>query len=335
MMKKTFILTVMAVLGSHLLSIAQQAPDPVGSAAQPAGGRALRTPPRELPDISPLSINDASPTRHGPENGSLIIIGGGRVTPDIWKKFVELAGGVEKANIVVITTAIGDSAAFDTAAVGSVKRATGIKHVTLLHTASIQEANSPAFVAPLTRATGVFFEGGRQWRPADSYLNTLTHKALLDLLARGGVIAGSSAGASIQGSFLWRGDTKGPHILIGDHTQGLGFLKNSVIDQHLLARNREFDLVDFIRQAPELIGIGLDQSTGIVVQKDTLQVIGQSYVAIYDYNTIIGDGAKHVVKNSRGQDDEDFTASNGAFFFLSAGQRYDLKNRKVIIPVKQ
>ena len=124
------------------------------------------------------------------------------------------------------------------------------------------------------------------------------------------MIAGSSAGASIQGSFLWRGDTRGADILIGDHTQGLGFLKNSVIDQHLLRRNRQFDLVNLIEKAPQLIGIGLDEATAVLVQGDTLQVIGKSYVAIYDYATI--------------------TSSSGPFFFLSEGQKYDLKARKPI-----
>jgi len=175
--------------------------------------------------------------------------------------------------------------------------------------ADLKEANSDKFIAPIQRATGVYFVGGRQWRIADAYLNTRTHQAFLDLLDRGGIIAGSSAGASIQGSFLWRGDTKGADILIGDHTQGLGFLKNSVIDQHLLVRNREFDLTTLIRKAPELIGVGLDEATAILVQRDTLQVIGKSYVAIYDYNNIIKDKP---------------------FFFLGDGQKYDLANRKVL-----
>jgi cyanophycinase len=277
-----------------------------------------------------IRTDNPSATRHGPEKGSLIIIGGAVVTADIWKKFTELAGGVASANIVVITTAAGDSAAFRTNSIDEVKRATGVQDVFLLHTNDINIANSEKFIAPLKKATAVFIIGGRQWRLADAYLNTLTHRALSDLLNRGGVIAGTSAGASIQGSFLWRGDTRGPQILVGDHTQGLGFLKNSVIDQHLLARNRQFDLVNFIRKSPELIGIGLDQSTAVLIQRDTLEVIGVSYAAIYDYNTIVGRGAKHVTKNDKGADTEDFTASSGPFFFLSAGQRYDLKNRKVL-----
>lgn len=249
------------------------------------------------------------PTVHGPEKGSLLIIGGNvGSTASIWNKFTELAGGKEKAHIVVVTAASGDSAAYDTADVNTVKRQTGIADVVLLHTHDLKTANSEAFIAPLKRATGVYFVGGRQWRIADCYLNTLTHQAFFDVLKRGGVIAGSSAGASIQGSFLWRGDTKGAEILIGDHTQGLGFLKNSAIDQHLLRRNRQFDLVNLIEKAPQLIGIGLDEATAVLVQRDTLEVLGKSYVAIYDRGNMVP----------------------GPFFFLSEGQRYDLKQRKVI-----
>jgi len=57
--------------------------------------------------------------------------------------------------------------------------------------------------------------------------------------------------------------------------KGLGFLRNSVIDQHLLRRNRQFDLVTIIKTNPQLIGIGLDESTAILVQKDTLVVLGK------------------------------------------------------------
>jgi cyanophycinase len=200
---------------------------------------------------TPISIRTNAPTRHGPEKGSLLIIGGNLGSTEvIWKKFTELAGGKDKAIVVVITAAMGDSAAYDQQDVEEVKKQTGIKNVTLLHSSRLSEANSEAFIAPLKKATGVYFVGGRQWRIADAYLNTLTHQAFFDVLNRGGVIAGSLAGATIQGSFLWRGDTKGAQVLIGDHTQGLGFLKNSAIDQHLLKRNRQFDLVEFIRQSP-------------------------------------------------------------------------------------
>lgn len=278
-----------------------------------------------LAQPSPMSIKHST-TRHGPEKGSLIIIGGNVGSQrDIWDKFTELAGGMDKAIVVVVTTAAGDSAATSTKEVEELKKQTGIKNVSQLHTSDLSVANSEAFIAPLKKATAVYFVGGRQWRIADSYLNTLTHQAFIEVLNRGGVIAGSSAGASIQGSFLWRGDTKGAQIEVGDHTQGLGFLKNSAIDQHILARNRQFGLVDFIRKSPELIGIGLNEGTAVLVQRDILQILGRSYVAIYDYNTIIHTNDRHVVNNQ-----EEFTASDGPFFFLGAGQKYDLARRAVI-----
>ncbi|PMD90402.1 peptidase S51 [Siphonobacter sp. BAB-5405] len=279
----------------------------------------------DLSAQTPIVINEKSTTRHGPEKGSLLIIGGGTVGPEIWARFVELAGGKEKARIVVVTAAAGDSAVLSPTHLESIRKQSGVSRVTLLHTKNLTEANSDAFIAPLREATGVYFIGGRQWRIADSYLNTRTHQAFFEVLNRGGVIAGSSAGASIQGSFLWRGDMKGADILVGDHTQGLGFLKNSAIDQHLLKRNRQFDLIDFIRQSPQLIGIGLDESTAIVVQQDQLEVLGKSYVAVYDYQTIVGKREPHV----QGQQ-EQFTASNGGFILLSQGQRYDLRERKVM-----
>jgi cyanophycinase len=263
----------------------------------------------------PIKIDTASVTRHGPERGALLIIGGNvGNTASVWNKFVELAGGKDKARIVVVTAATGDSAAYDQKDINEIKKITGIKDVTLLHTNSLAEANSQRFIAPVQKATGVYFLGGRQWRIADAYLNTLTHQAFSDVLKRGGVLAGSSAGATILGSFLWRGDTSGSEILIGDHLQGLGFLKNSAIDQHLLKRNRQFDLIDFIKVSPKLIGIGLDEATAIVVQKDTLQVVGKSYVAIYDHDTII--------------------KKNIPFILLKDGERYDLKNRAFINPPK-
>jgi cyanophycinase len=154
----------------------------------------------------------------------------------------------------------------------------------------------------------VFFGGGRQWRLADSYLDTLTHKALTELLARGGVIGGSSAGASILASFMVRGDTKSNEKMIGDHTVGLGFLKNAAVDQHLLRRNRQFDMLEVIDRFPNLLGLGLDEDTAIVVQGDQVDVIGRSYVVVYSNKPVAG--------------------ASGRFFFMGAGDRFDMKTRK-------
>ena len=168
-------------------------------------------------------------------------------------------------------------------------RAQGATNLTVLHTNDRSEADSDAFVQAIREASGVWLPGGRQWRLMDSYLDTKTEEELWNLLDRGGVIGGSSAGATPLGSYLVRGDTRTNQIMMGDHVEGWGFLTNSAIDQHLLKRNRQFDLIEVIEAHPELLGIGLDENTAIVVTGNEFEVIGQSYVAIFDNERMIGD----------------------------------------------
>jgi len=154
----------------------------------------------------------------------------------------------------VIPTAAGRNS-YDERSASFLKR-NGATNVTVLHTSDPKVANTDAFVAPLKNAKGVWFGGGRQWRLVDSYKDTQAEKLFWEVLKRGGVIGGSSAGASIQGSYLARGDTKNNQIMMGDHEVGFGFLKNVAIDQHVLARNRQFDLFTILKEKPALLGIG-------------------------------------------------------------------------------
>ena len=215
---------------------------------------------------------DRCRTLHGPAAGHLVIIGGGAVPDEIWDAFVAYAGG-PAARIVVITNASGEEGAYQGPAFEALGSRVPEGRVTRLHLQDIDEANDPALIAPLEEADGVFFTGGRQWRIAEVYLNTRSHRALNALLDRGGVIGGTSAGASIQGSFLWRGDTRGADITVGDHTQGLGFMKCTVIDQHLSARHREADLLSFLAAAPEYVGLGIDESTAVLVERDSIRAM--------------------------------------------------------------
>ena len=156
----------------------------------------------------------------GPANGSLVVVGGAMQDLGIVRRFIDLAGGPD-APIVVIPTA-GGAAEYDQFYPGLRQfRAAGATNLTVIHTNDRDEADSGAFVRPIREAGGVWFPGGRQWRIADSYLDTRTEEELHRLLERGGVIGGSSAGASIQGSYLIRGDTQTNTIMMGDHEEGL------------------------------------------------------------------------------------------------------------------
>lgn len=255
---------------------------------------------------------------NGPEKGSLFIVGGGRLSDDLLQKFIELAGGND-APIVIIPTAGGRDNYDDFNADFFKKQ--GATNIQVIHTRDPKVADTEEFVAPLKNAKGVWFTGGRQWRLVDAYAGTKAEKFFWEVLNRGGVIGGSSAGATIQGSYLARGDSKTNQIMMGDHEEGFGFLKNVAIDQHVLARNRQFDLFEILKNRPELLGIGIDENTAIIVQNDTFEVMGASYVLMYDLS----------FWSREGSDLKVLPDSNALFYFLRDGDKYDLKNRKVIL----
>jgi cyanophycinase len=242
----------------------------------------------------------------GPESGSLVVVGGALQDPAIVQRFIELAGGPHAPIVVVPTAGGGDS--YDAwCSCLRFLRDQGATNLTVLHTYDPAEADTEAFVAPLREARGVWFTGGRQWRLVDAYGDTRAEAAFREVLERGGVIGGSSAGASIQGSLLVRGDSRTNTVMLGDHLRGFGYLRNVGVDQHLLRRNRQFDMLEVLDAYPDLLGIGLDEDTAIVVQGDMATVMGRGYVAIYDRGAGIDSG--------------------GDFYFLAPGDRFNLATR--------
>lgn len=261
--------------------------------------------------ISSISLAQTS----GPENGKLMIVGGGQATLLI-EQFIEIAGG-ENANIVVIPTAGTQEEFGDDWYFKRIVNNVGVNTLTVLHTRNPKEANTDSFVEPLKNATGIWFTGGRQWRLVDAYMNTKVVDECWSLLKRGGIIGGSSAGATIQGSYLARGDSNGNTLMMGDHEEGFAFVQNVAIDQHLLARNRQFDMFEILKVKPELLGIGLDESTAILVEGNTFEVIGKSYVAVYDGRFWRRDGNPVIPEGD-------------AFFLLKKGDKYNMKKRMVV-----
>ncbi|MDR3110855.1 MAG: cyanophycinase [Planctomycetaceae bacterium] len=258
-------------------------------------------------------VAETSALRHGPEKGSLVIIGGGTITDSIWDKIVELGGGKDKARFVVVTNAMpGKDDQYFLNAMKPLTQRVGETNVTLLGVKTISEANDEKNLEVLKHATGIFFFGGFQKRLADVYHDTLAHREFQNVLARGGVIAGTSAGATIQGSLLWRWEevNKKRTGKLVELPIGLGFLRDSLIAQHLLARNRQFGYVGFAKASPQILCIGLDESTAVVVIKDEMEVIGKSYAALYNTGGL-------------------------PFFLLKEGLRYDLNERKIITSKKE
>ncbi len=262
---------------------------------------------RFVPAAVVIAASVAVAASIGPSRGTLVIVGGGQLGPEIVNRFIELAGGKDAPMVYIPTAAEGTP---PTSAQKTFLARAGVKNVVILHTRDRKEADSETFVAPLKTARAVWFEGGRQWRLVDSYLNTRTEKELFRVLQRGGVIGGSSAGATIQGSYLVRGAREGNTIMMAPGYEiGMGFLRDSAIDQHVITRHREDDLNPVIQRHPGLLGIGIDESTAIVVHGNTFEVIGKSKVFIHD--------ARH----KQGADGK-------RYYTLSAGDRFDLKKRR-------
>lgn len=215
------------------------------------------------------------------EHGSLFIVGGGAFDDDMLEAFIDLAGG-EAARIVVVPTADDDPPLENDRIAARFRRA-GVADVTVLHTTDRATADSPAFVEPLEQATAVWFGGGRQWRIVDAYEGTRTYDAFHDVLRRGGVIGGSSAGATIQGDYLVRGNPLGNQDMMAEgYERGFAFLPGAAIDQHFTQRKRQPDMQALKGAFPQLLGLGIDESTALVVQGHVGRVIGAGDIYFYD-----------------------------------------------------
>ncbi len=258
-----------------------------------AQARATPAPPIGTPEVA---------------KGSLVIVGGGAVPPVIVERFLTLAGGKD-APILVIPTAQDDPLAADHPEAELFRRH-GATNVAVLHTRDRKTADAPPFAKPLSSAKGVWFGGGRQWRFVDAYEGTLTLVAVRGVLERGGVIGGSSAGASIQGEYMPRGHPLGNTVVMAEgYERGFNFLPGVAVDQHFFKRNRFADMTGLMAKRPDLLGIGIDEATAVVVTGHTAEVIGASKVAFYDY------------RSGKPAGDKDYVA-------VPAGGRYDLVARQ-------
>ena len=265
-------------------------------------------------------------------NGTLFIVGGGGIPNGLLERFIEQAGGPE-APIVYVPCLEEEDASRDRFDI--VLRRAGAKNVTKLHTKDRDKANSDeTFLAPLREAKGIWFGGGRQWNFVDSYQNTKAHQLMLEVLQRGGAIGGSSAGASIQGDYMPRGDPLGNlNIIAPGYERGLGFLCGVGIDQHFAQRGRFKDMTSLIQTYPQLLGIGIDESTALVVQGQTAEVVGDGNVSFYDAQSSEWKSVHSAKPESLETDNvtpPDNATSVKDYISVPSGGRFDLKDRKVL-----
>jgi cyanophycinase len=146
------------------------------------------------------------------------------------------------------------------------------------------ESDDDATLGILDGAAGVFFSGGDQDRIRTRLSGTPLERAVRSIWKEGGIIAGTSAGASALGETMI---VRGP----GDESyrpgelhieDGLGFVEGVIIDQHFAERGRIGRLLGAAARRPHALGIGIDEDTAIMVSGDRFEVLGAGAVYVLD-----------------------------------------------------
>ncbi len=246
----------------------------------------------------------------------------------ILKEFVAACGGAD-ARIAVIPTAssLGDAVVdvYD-----ALFRRLGAGEVVAVRPQSREEARDPDLVKAIDEATGVFMTGGNQLKLSSIICGTPVGDAIVAAHVRGTVVAGTSAGASIQSSHMVAFGVGGatPKQRMTQVAAGLGLVESAVIDQHFDQRNRYGRLLMIVAQSPQLLGIGVDEDTCAVITRrdddhEMLEVIGRGAVTIMDPANIVSnaDEAKRSTP---------LLASGVILHLLPAGSAYDLTSRTLV-----
>lgn len=231
--------------------------------------------------------------------------------PEIYKAFIDAAGGPDALILDVPNAGGADSVSPTT---GQMWRNNGARNVAVLFTKDRKVADSDSFTANIRKAGGIWFEGGRHFHIVQDYGGTKTEREIMAVLERGGVVGGSSAGATILGDFMVRGAPSNNNaiMLYPGYETAFGYLRNVGIDQHVVARSRLPDLADsIIPRFPNLLGISEDEGTAWVVRGDTGRIVGRSKAFVY---------------NGKGEP----TDPGSPFVTLWPGDRYNLNTRRVI-----
>jgi len=261
--------------------------------------------------------------------GHLVIIGGGDKPDYMIRKIVELAGG-ENSKIVIVPMASAEPV--ETAVYQRDQFIEyGAADVSYIY-CSREKAETDSVLSLLDNVTGVFFSGGDQNRLTAVLLNTKFLSKIIDIYENGGVISGTSAGAAVMSKIMITGDElKHPDLEQAfitiekeniKSTEGFGFIDDAIIDQHFVNRKRYNRLISLVLENPDLVGIGIDEATSIILYPENIiEVMGESQVIIFD-PTLSND----ILSDEKGF----FSASNIVLHILTNGKRYDLSRRRIL-----
>jgi cyanophycinase len=210
------------------------------------------------------------------QSGTLVVVGGGNTGPDIVSKTLDLAGGKDAIVAVLPQSSTEPDAGDD-----SVKMwlAAGARQAT-----KVSFADSQAAAAALRRATLIWMPGGDQNRFMKAIDGTGLAEVIRERYRDGGVVGGTSAGAAVISEAMITGDADLQSLTAGKTViaKGLGLWPEVIVDQHFVRRQRGNRLLSAVLDRPLLVGVGIDESTAVVVRGSSFEVIGKSSVVVID-----------------------------------------------------
>lgn len=243
------------------------------------------------------------------QSGTLVMVGNGSIPQEAVDEFLSAAGGSD-APIFVVSDSVESESSDEQLVCGWLKDA-GAKNVHRLDSRTVADISESETWSQLKEARGVWFSGMHYSHLIESYLDTPMQILFQEVLQRGGVIGGKAAGAKIQGEFVVCHDDKAKleNDRFDGYERGFCFLPGVAIDEHFSQQDCLADITELKKAHPELVGIGIDEATALIVRGCTMQVVGKNSVAIMD----------RVPEPSQ----------NGAEFeVLRAGQKYDFRQHK-------
>jgi cyanophycinase len=234
----------------------------------------------------PTSTSDACVA--SASRGAVVAIGGGGDVPEIVKRFIALAGGVD-AKILVLPISTG--AEKPGQAMSAYFREQGARRVDIWNPADAAAADRPESLAALEGARGLYFGGGDQARGMAKLKGTHALAAIRRLHADGATVGGSSAGAAILSRVMMNGgEIEGPFAKGRSTTQeGLGVVDDYVLDQHFLARSRFERLINVLLERPGLRGLGIDERTAAIFTGDRIEIVGRGQAVMVEPPTDVAE----------------------------------------------
>jgi len=261
--------------------------------------------------------------------GYLFIIGGGHWSESMMKKYIELTKKFNRGKIVIFPMASSMPEEVGPELVEEFNNL-GAQEVEY-HILNREQATKEEYLKILDDVGGVYFSGGVQSRLTDILVNTQIHHKLLEIYQKGAAIGGTSAGAAVMSKIMIVGDEKRKveeghtfEAILADNivtSPGFGFIETAIIDQHFVTRKRHNRLISLMVENPDLIGIGIDESTAIIVKPDeTFEVVGEKNVIVYDPTQSM---TEILPSHS-------MSGFNIIMHILKAGDKFDLKANKVV-----